>query len=619
MKSYRPWSPTQSFLLPPSPLEWLPEGHLAYFVLDVVQGLDLAEIEGAIQERDGRGERPYSPTMMVALLVYGYSVGVFSSRRLACATYEDVAFRVLAGGEHPHFTTVNQFRLEHREALGKLFVQVLQLCKKAGLVKLGHVAFDGTKVAANASKHKAMSYKRMQEEEKRLEAEVKALLGKADEVDQGEDARYGVGQAPEDLPQELQRREARLARIREAKTALEKEAMEARAEELRDQAQAQRAKAGDEAIDPVERQRASTRAAKAEEKAQALDSDDDEASRGGGSTSSDLPHHRVPAEADGAPKPNAQRNFTDPDSRIMVKGGEFLQGYNAQAAVDAESQIIVGAAVTNQPPDAEHLAPMIAQVIANCGEAPAAASADSGYFSRENTDTCTAQGVDAYIAVGRHPAEKPTATESPSPAKQAREVMAAKLVTATGKAIYSRRKCIVEPAFGQIKQARGFRRFSFRGLEKVRAEWAFVCATHNLLKLFRRAYQPLGGLVGGDVAALARLGQVHARPLVLLVGTQRGDGAHDLEDDVGEDAGPQHGGDHADGLDPEQPQAAVGRVGVHHLGGHDAGEERAQGGGHAVDGEDVERVVEPEPWAVADGGERGGAGQRPQHDGRRGA
>ena len=492
MKSYRPWSPTQSFLLPPSPLEWLPEGHLAYFVLEVAQALDLSAIEDAVQEKDGRGERPYPPTMMVALLVYGYCVGVFSSRRLARATYEDVAFRVIAGGEHPHFTTVNQFRLEHREALAKLFVQVLRLCRKAGLVKLGHVAFDGSKVAANASKHKAMSYKRMQEEGRRLAAEVEELLAKADQADAREDAQYGVGKAPEDLPEELRRRESRRSRIREAAAALEKEAAEARAEELREQARAQREKASDESVDPVERKRAATRAEKAEEKARELtgkDPDDD--AGGGGAASGDLPHHRAATEVDGTPKPSAQRNFTDPDSRIMVKGGEILQGYNAQAAVDAESQIIVAAAVTNQPPDQEHLAPMLAQVIDNCGEAPAVASADSGYFSRENVELCAAHGVDAHIAVGRDPAKRTASSTSPTAAQQARAAMAAKLTTPEGKAIYARRKVIVEPAFGQIKQARGFRRFSFRGLGAVRAEWSLVCATHNLLKLFRHGCRPL--------------------------------------------------------------------------------------------------------------------------------
>lgn len=492
MKSYRPWSPSQSFLLPPSPLEWLPEGHLAYFVLEVAQTLDLSAIEDTIQEKDGRGERPYPPAMMVALLVYGYCVGVFSSRRLSRATFEDVAFRVLAGGEHPHFTTVNQFRLEHRQALAKLFVQVLRLCKKAGLVKLGHVAFDGTKVAANASKHKAMSYRRMQEEDKRLTAEVAALLAKADAADRREDEQYGVGQAPEDLPEELQRRESRLARIREAKAALEEEAVEARAEELREQARVQREKAADGTVAPGERKQAATRAAKAEEKARALDGKDpDDDPPPGGSATSELPQHRVPTETDGTPKPDAQRNFTDPDSRIMVKGGEFLQGYNAQAAVDAESQVIVAVAVTNQPPDQEHLVPMVEAVVDNCGEAPAIATADSGYFSRENAEACAARGVDAYIAVGRGALKLPPAGESPTPAQRARAAMAAKLTTAGGKAVYARRKCVVEPTFGQIKQARGFRHFSLRGLEKVRAEWAFVCATHNLLKLFLQSSRSL--------------------------------------------------------------------------------------------------------------------------------
>jgi transposase len=491
MKSYRPWSPTQAFLLPPSPMEWLPEGHLAYFVLDVAQALDLSEIDGAIQEKDGRGERPYQPAMMVALLVYGYSVGVFSSRRLARGTCEDVAFRVLAGGEHPHFTTLNEFRLKHREALGRLFVQALRLCQKAGLVKLGHVAFDGTKVRASARKHKAMSHKRMQEEERRLTAEVEALLARADEADAREDGQYGVGKTSEDLPAELQRRESRLARILEAKAALEQEARQARAETLREQARGNRERAADEAVDPAERQRAATRAAKAEAKARAHDDKDDDGP--GDSAGGDLPRHRVPAKPDGTPKPGAQRNFTDPDSRVMVKGGEFLQGYNAQAAVDAECQIIVAAAVTNQAPDQQHLVPMLDRVIANCGQAPAVASADTGYFSRENAEALQARGVDAYIAVGRDPTAVP-AGQPPSLAQRAREAMAAKLVTNAGKATYARRKAIVEPVFGLIKQARGFRSFSLRSLAKVRAEWDFLCATHNLLKLFRYGPWSLGVL-----------------------------------------------------------------------------------------------------------------------------
>jgi hypothetical protein len=424
--------------------------------------------------------------MMVALLIYGYCKGVFSSRRLARATYEDVAFRVITAGEHPHFTTVNEFRLEHRERLAGLFVQVLRLCQKAGLVKLGHVAFDGSKVGAAASKHKAMSYERMKKEEQRLSEEVQALLAKADAADRVEDERYGAGQTPEDLPAELQRRESRLERIREAKAALEAEAALARAEQLRELAQKQREKADDETVDASERSRAAARARKSEEQAGRLtgkDSGDDGPSSG--NATGELPHHRVPTEPDGTPKPSAQRNFTDPESRIMVKGGEFVQGYNAQVAVDDESQVIVAEAVTNQAPDQEHLVPMLDRVIANCGQAPVVATADSGYFALENVEAFGARGVEPYIAVGRKAAGPELVVVPETAAQEARVTMAAKLKSKLGRDTYARRKAIVEPVFGQIKQARGFRRFSLRGLDKVRAEWSFVCAMHNLLKLFR--------------------------------------------------------------------------------------------------------------------------------------
>ncbi len=236
-KQYRPWSPKQGFLLPPSPLDWLPEGHLAYFILELVAELDLGEIERAIQAKDSRGTRPYSPGMMVALLVYAYCVGVYSSRKIERATYEDVAFRVLAAGQHPFFTTINEFRKTHLDALAGLFVQVLQLCRRAGLVKLAHVAVDGTKVQAAASKHKAMSYRRMSEEEARLRARVDELLARAEAVDQEEDARFGEGQRDEDLPEELRRSEGRLERIQQAKAQLEADARASRAAELRDQAE----------------------------------------------------------------------------------------------------------------------------------------------------------------------------------------------------------------------------------------------------------------------------------------------------------------------------------------------------------------------------------------------
>lgn len=488
-KQYRPWELDQLYLLPPSPREWLPEKHLAYFILEIVEELDLSEIESAIHVKDARGERPYSPRMMVALLLYAYCVGVFSSRKIARETYEDVAFRALCGEAHPHFTTINQFRLDHRAAFMALFLQVLRLCKKAKLVKLGHVALDGTKVLASASKHKAMSYDRMKKEEQRLATEIAALVARAEAVDREEDERFGVGQEPEDLPAELQRREARLATIRQAKAELEREAAATRAEELRALAAGQRDKAADPAVPDAERARAVTRADKSEQQASALSAkdDDDDSQGSGGTASADLPKHRVPTEPDGTPKPKAQRNFTDPDSRIMRHNGAVVQAYNAQAAVDAESQIIVAEAVTNQAPDCQHFVPILDRVRHNCGRDADVTMADSGFFSKDNADACAGR-TDAYIAVGRErdasPAGEPT-TGPDTAAALARSRMRDKLRTEHGKKIYARRKAIVEPPFGQIKEARGFRRFSQRGLDKVRCEWTLVCLTHNLLKLFR--------------------------------------------------------------------------------------------------------------------------------------
>ena len=469
-------------------MEWLPEGHLAYFMLELVRELDVSAMEAAIQSKDGRGTRPYSPRMMTALLLYAYCVGVFSSRKVERATYEDVAFRVLAGGEHPHFTTVNTFRLEHRDAHAGLFVQVLKLCARAGLSTLGHVSLDGTKVQANASKHKAMSYGRMKEEDKRLAAEIESLLFRADETDQREDDQYGRGQRPEDLPTELQRRLDRQQRIREAKAALEQEAAQARAAELREGAGELRVQA-EVALDPTVGKRAGTRAAHSEQQADELsprpedhdDSDDGE----GGSPAAQLPTHQVPTERSGLPTDKAQRNFTDPDSRIMVRNGVFLQAYNAQAMV-SEAQIVVAHAVTNQPTDPQHLVPMLDRVGANCGGLPEVLSADSGYLSELNVAHCESQGVDAYIAVRRKGQEGDSLGKLPMTSSQhVRWEMHQKVSSPIGRKIYARRKVIVEPVFGQIKQAMGFRRFSLRGLAKVSAEWAIVCLCHNLLKLYR--------------------------------------------------------------------------------------------------------------------------------------
>ena len=484
-KTYRPWSPGQSFLLPPSPSDWLPQGHLAYFILDLLVELDLSKIERTIQAKDARGNRPFSPGMMTALLLYGYCVGVFSSRKIERATFEDVAFRFLAGGEHPHFTSVNQFRKDHLGVLKELFVQVLHLCQKAGLVKLGQVAVDGTKVQANASKHKAMSYKHMGRREAQLQAEIDELFEKAQQVDEEEDARYGEGQREEDLPEEMRRREVRRAKIREAKTALEAEAREARASVLRQQAEKAR-QAAKSATTQGEQKRAERRAEAREEKASALAPPETAASF---ETPEGLPQHRPRTRPDGTPHPKAQRNFTDPESRLMESQGAFLQGYNCQAAVDEANQIIVAQAVTNQPPDNGNLLPLVRQTQVNCGAAPEVVTADAGYWSPGVADTCAQEtGSEALIAVARrkHWESDPTVTSGPPPEDATpRERMLWKLRTQKGRAAYARRKATVEPVFGQTKEARGFRRFLLRGLDNVGAEWALVCTGHNLLKLFR--------------------------------------------------------------------------------------------------------------------------------------
>jgi transposase len=493
MKTCRPWAPLQSYLLPPSPLDWLPEGHLAFFVLEVVEQLDLEGIEGAMSEKDPRGERPYSPRMLLALVIYGYCVGVFSSRKLARETYEDVAFRVLAGQEHPHFTTINQFRLMHRRAISGLFVQSLELCRRAGLVKLGHVALDGTKLLANASMHKAMSYQRMKDDEARLRGEVEKMLARADAVDEAEDARFGVGVAPEDLPKELQRRETRLQRLKEAKAALEQEAREARAQRLRDNVEHLNANAANALFPQSHRKVVATRAKKSAAQADLLDGgrrrrdDDDDDTPNGSATG--LPTHRVKTNLDGTPKPKAQRNFTDPESRIMGKNGMYLQGYNAQVVVDDAYQVILAHGLSNQPPDQEYFAPLLQAAVANCGAAPKKVSADAGYFSIENVKVCEALGVSPYISVRRKAHDGRVRTRRVVPAQDA---MRLKLESPDGRAVYARRKAIVEPVFGQMKGARGFRRLSLRGRQKAASEWGLVCLTHNLLKLFRAAWVPAG-------------------------------------------------------------------------------------------------------------------------------
>lgn len=459
-KCFRSADVNQALLLPPSLHDWLPERHLARFVVDVVDTLDLGAIYDSYEEKDGRGQAAYDPAMMVRLLLYGYCTGNYSSRKIQAKTYEDIGFRYLAADEHPDHSTLAEFRQRHLEALAGLFSQALQLCQKAGLVKLGHVAIDGSKMAGNASKHKAMSYERMSEAEKQLQAEVEALLQRAAAVDAAEDEKYGKGQGGEELPAELARRESRLAKIRAAKAELEAEAKQ----------KAEEKKAGTEAQ---------------------LGQRREQEARTGKKVRGRKP--QVPDPEQAVPDLKAQRNFTDPESRIMPDGshkGSFLQGYNAQLAVDGKAQVIVAAEVTQQSNDTQQLVPMLEQVKNNVGAQPQVASADNGYWNAKQVGDARVQGIDLHVAAGKQKHGKPSKAADDDPMESSaeaslREQMKQKLKTEAGRDLYRMRKAIVEPVFGQIKEWRGFRRFLLRGLQKVRAEWKLICLTHNLLKLFR--------------------------------------------------------------------------------------------------------------------------------------
>ncbi|MGH9446930.1 MAG: IS1182 family transposase [Terriglobia bacterium] len=458
-KQFRTCDLNQPLLLPPSLQEWLPEGHLARFIAEVVETLDLSEIYARYERKDGRGQAAYHPVLMVRLLIYGYCMGVVSSRRMERATHEDIAFRYLAADQHPDHDTIAAFRQEQLRSLSRLFVQVLRLCQRAGLVKLGHVALDGTKVKANASKHKAMSYERMEEAEKKLQTEVEALLVEAARVDAAEDGKYGKGKRGDEWPAELARRESRLKKIREAKAALEQEAREA----------AEGKKAEVEA-------RLKERAQEEEERGRKL---------------SGRPP-QIPDPEEAKPEPRAQRNFTDPDSRIMKDGAtkEFVQGYNTQAVVDSEAQVIVVAAVTQQANDKEQLVAMLERVEKVTGSKPQQATADAGYFSEKGVSDPKLAGIDLLVAPDRqkHGEDRVSAAGPPGP--EMAERMRQKLRTPEGQAVYKMRKAVVEPVFGQIKERRGFRRFLLRGLARVEAEWQIICATHNLLKLFHSGWRP---------------------------------------------------------------------------------------------------------------------------------
>jgi transposase/Skp family chaperone for outer membrane proteins len=447
-KTFRPFNPDQVLLLPPSLDDWLPAEHLARFVAEIVdEHLDLSRIRAAYTE--GRGAPPYDPRLMVRLLLYGYTTGVRSSRAIDRRCTDDVPFRWLAAGAAPDYRAIARFRKRHLSALGHLFLQALKLCHAAGMVSLGRVALDGTKVRANASRRKAMSYARLTDKEKVLAAEVSDLMAEADRIDADEDAQYGKDRRGDELPAELARRESRLAKLREAKQALEEQAAAAAAEHAADLA---RRKGADEATIA---ERAKTAAEQA------------------------------------VPKPKAQRNFTDPDSKIMkTSSGAFEQCYNAQAVVDSDAQIIVAADVTDCASDVVSLIPMTEQVQANTGQTPEQLLADAGYCSADNLDQADqiteTTGTEFLIATGRRKHDEPP----PAPPRgripnnaTAKQRMARKLTTKNGRAAYARRKAIVEPVFGQMSTLQNAKQLLLRGHDAARDEWLLLAACHNLRKL----------------------------------------------------------------------------------------------------------------------------------------
>jgi transposase len=470
-KNYRAWDAQKGSQEPISPRDALPEDDLVFFLLDLIPQIDLMPFH-QYYGRELRGQPPFDVTMMVTLLVYAYSVGVCSSRRIAAACQRNLAFRAIVGNDPPDFRTISDFRKIHLAAFRPLFLEVLRLAGEMGMVKLGNLSTDGTKMGANASRHKAMSYGYMNKQIERLKAEIDQLLKQAEQIDAEQDAVLGSRRGDE-LPEELKRRQDRLVKIQEAKARLEAEARAQAAEEQRqrDEEQAKRQAEG--------RRR-----------------------RG-----------KEPAPIDPTPKDKAQTNFTDPEAKIMKQSNKgFDYSYNAQAVVDGADQIIAAAAVTIAANDKEQAVPMAQAALDNLNaagiERPKAAdgtptpipnTADTGYFSKQAVEGLEKMGMDPHLATGRQKHhEEPDESEpaTPSAEASAKERMQEKLRAATGKALYAARKQIVEPVFGMIKSARGIRRFLLRGLEKVSAEWQLICLTHNLLKIWRR-YNRVAAECGG--------------------------------------------------------------------------------------------------------------------------
>jgi transposase len=438
-RTFRPWKIDQTQLLPAAVSDYVRADHLSHFVVALTrESLDLSEIIGVY--KSALGQPPFDPRLMTALLLYAYCSGLYSSRRIAKACAERVDFMMIVAHDAPDFRTIADFRKRHLAALAKLFLQVLKLAEKAGLAKLGHVALDGTKIKANASKHKAMSYERMKTREEELQGEVDRWLEAAEAADAQEDKLHGATRRGDEMPEWIANKQKRLAKIREARQALEDEAAAA-------------------AVAKAEAERAAEEKRKAENR-----------KRSG----------RCPRAPLDDPKPKAQRNFTDPDSRVLLTKDGFIQGYNAQAAVDGGCQIIVAHGLTQSMSDCPQFVPMVDRVHANLGRKPKEVSADAGYCSEDNLKALAARKIKAYVATGR--AKRP-AEITRKIGGELTQKMRQKLKRGGQRSRYRLRKQIVEPVFGQIKQARGFRQFLLRGLEAVQAEWALICTAHNIKKL----------------------------------------------------------------------------------------------------------------------------------------
>ena len=462
-KTFRAWEPGRYGQQPFTPAEVLPEDDLVFFLLDVVPSLDLSAMY-AYYERETRGAPPFDVAMMAALLLYSYCVGVFSSRKMAAACERNLAFLAIVGKQRPDFRTISDFRKIHYQRMEHLFLEVLRLAGELGMVKLGNLALDGTKARANASRHKAMSYGYMEKELERLRGEVAGLMQRAEQTDAEQDAALGSRRGDE-LPEELKRREDRIEAIEAAMKRLEAEARQAADAQRREREQAQ-----------AEREEQGTK-----------------------------PRGRQPKEIDDRPADKAQTNFTDPDAKIMKTSNKgFDYCFNGQCVVDEEHQIIVAAQVTAQANDKQQAIPLAQATLKNLAAAgielsktsdesdapakPIPLSADNGYFSEDNVTAVESLPFDPHFATGRdkhHTPQPPVAQGQPAAEATVKQRMAHKLRTPAGRRCYAKRKQIVEPVFGQIKQARGFRQFLLRGLRKVDAEWKLLCLTHNLLKIWR--------------------------------------------------------------------------------------------------------------------------------------